>query len=204
MLPSDDYRPLSGRRRLLIVLLRWPRGDGVMMLLDPPGGVQRKARCLPTGPCQPGQDRVAAQGPGHVPPPSRSATSAPRAMPARPFGSSSSCLQQQAHLAGAVEEDIARDEGPSGDAARSASWQSGDENGSSLTSRRRRSAVAPQCGSQRHHASAVSAPRRPRNHHLAAETRLPDSVVSRVSSKAPPVRGHAPVGVQVSEPPFFT
>lgn len=50
-LPHDAYRPLSGRQRLLIVLLGVGTSiGGVLTLLDPPGGVVRKAPPAPTVP----------------------------------------------------------------------------------------------------------------------------------------------------------
>ena len=78
MLPIDNYRPLSGRRRLLIVLLAVATAVTVVLtMLDPPGGVQRK-RQVSSGPavCQPGQDRGCVGGTAEV--------IAPAALPAAP------------------------------------------------------------------------------------------------------------------------
>jgi hypothetical protein len=53
----DRYRPLSLRRRLLFMALAVATAVGVvLLLLDPPGGVQRKRPVAPPpAPCAPGQ-----------------------------------------------------------------------------------------------------------------------------------------------------
>ena len=49
--PGDDYRPLTVRRRLLILLLAVATAIGVVLtLLDPPGGVVRKRPTAPPVP----------------------------------------------------------------------------------------------------------------------------------------------------------
>jgi hypothetical protein len=54
---GDDYRPLSGRRRVLIALLALATAVSVALtLLDPPGGVKRKRHLPPDAAvCAPGQ-----------------------------------------------------------------------------------------------------------------------------------------------------
>jgi hypothetical protein len=53
----DRYRPLSTRRRLLFMALAVATAVGVvLLLLDPPGGVQRKRPVAPPpAPCTAGQ-----------------------------------------------------------------------------------------------------------------------------------------------------
>lgn len=63
----DSYRPLTWRHRLLIVALAVGTAVGVvLMLLDPPGGVQRKRAPAPqaaTPPtCAPGQSENCVGG----------------------------------------------------------------------------------------------------------------------------------------------
>lgn len=65
---NEDYRPLSGRRRLLIAVLAVSTAvTVVMLLLDPPGGVQRKRTVTPDmAVCQPGQDQGCVGGKAQV------------------------------------------------------------------------------------------------------------------------------------------
>lgn len=61
--PGEEYRPLSARRRWLVLLLAVATAVAVMLtLLDPPGGVVRPKAASPVpaapsaaAPCAPGQ-----------------------------------------------------------------------------------------------------------------------------------------------------
>jgi len=77
-----DYRPISGRRRLLIVALAVATAVALIStLLDPPGGVPRprtapgagipSAATTPPAPCAPGQENACVGGKAEVlqPPP---------------------------------------------------------------------------------------------------------------------------------------
>lgn len=65
---APQYRPISARRRVLIVLLAIATAvTVVLMLLDPPGGVQR-TRPVPAAqqPCAPGQTENCVGGKADV------------------------------------------------------------------------------------------------------------------------------------------
>jgi hypothetical protein len=76
------YRPLSARRRLLVVLLAVSTAIAiVLVLLDPPGGVQRKraSATASPAPCADGQTVGCVGGVAEVivPPPRRAASVGP-------------------------------------------------------------------------------------------------------------------------------
>ncbi|MBI5718281.1 MAG: hypothetical protein HZC37_11425 [Burkholderiales bacterium] len=74
--PAEDYRPLTRRRRLLVVALAVATAVAVVAtLLDPPGGVQRKrpAASAPAD-CAPGKTDACVGGKAEVLAPQRAAS----------------------------------------------------------------------------------------------------------------------------------